>query len=68
MGEKEIVDVKGKKHNWRYELADQLLAAQKANGSWINEASPQWMENDPHLVTGFVLIVLAECGKTENGK
>ncbi|MDR2761899.1 MAG: terpene cyclase/mutase family protein [Planctomycetaceae bacterium] len=68
MDEKEIVDAKGKKHDWKAELTDQLLASQKSDGSWINEASPQWMENDPHLVTGFVLIVLAECEKTNANK
>ncbi|MDR1384316.1 MAG: hypothetical protein LBJ67_10825 [Planctomycetaceae bacterium] len=63
VGDKEIVDTSGKKHVWANELADQLLSYQKADGSWTNEASPQWMENDPNLVTGFVLIVLSECAK-----
>ncbi|MDR2171795.1 MAG: hypothetical protein LBP59_16750 [Planctomycetaceae bacterium] len=68
IGDNEIVDASGKKHDWKAELTDQLIASQKANGSWINEAAPQWMENDPHLVTGFVLLVLAECKSTDANK
>ncbi|MDR0390580.1 MAG: terpene cyclase/mutase family protein [Planctomycetaceae bacterium] len=65
VGEKVIVDGNDKKHDWRSELIDQLLSCQKDDGSWINEAAPQWMENDPHLVTGFVLLVLAECASLD---
>ncbi|MDR1485247.1 MAG: hypothetical protein LBT09_10545 [Planctomycetaceae bacterium] len=68
VGDKEIVDAGGKKHDWRAELIDQLLSYQRDDGAWINTASPQWMENDPHLVTGFVLLVLAECASLDAGK
>lgn len=65
IGDKVIVEPSGKKHDWRVELIDQLLSYQNADGSWINEKSPLWMENDPHLVTGFVLLVLAECASLD---
>jgi squalene-hopene/tetraprenyl-beta-curcumene cyclase len=54
-------DSDGKKHNWRSDLSEQLIAVQQQNGSWINEASSQYMESDPNLVTGYVLLVLAMC-------
>jgi squalene-hopene/tetraprenyl-beta-curcumene cyclase len=57
----EIEDAEGKKHAWKAELSEHLLSKQKEDGSWINDASRQWMENDPNLVTGFVLLVLADC-------
>jgi squalene-hopene/tetraprenyl-beta-curcumene cyclase len=53
--------VDGKKHNWRADLSEHLLSKQQANGSWINEANRQFMENDANLVTGYVLLVLAAC-------
>jgi squalene-hopene/tetraprenyl-beta-curcumene cyclase len=53
--------VDSKKHNWRADLSTHLLSNQKADGSWINEANRQFMENDPNLVTGYALIVLATC-------
>ncbi|MDR1140619.1 MAG: terpene cyclase/mutase family protein [Planctomycetaceae bacterium] len=57
----DITDTSGNKHAWKTELSEELLSKQKENGSWINDASRQWMENDPNLVTGFVLLVLAYC-------
>jgi len=51
----------GKKHNWRADLSMYLLSKQQADGSWINEANRQFMENDANLVTGYVLIILATC-------
>jgi len=54
-------DSSGKKHHWRADLSEQLIAVQQANGSWINAESSQYMENDPNLVTGYVLLALALC-------
>ena len=50
----------GKEHPWRNDLLNALAARQQENGSWVNENS-RWMENDPNLVTGYVLLVLAHC-------
>ncbi|MDR1963948.1 MAG: terpene cyclase/mutase family protein [Planctomycetaceae bacterium] len=57
----EIETADGNKHAWKTELSEELLSKQKENGSWVNDGSRQWMENDPNLVTGFVLLVLAYC-------
>lgn len=55
-----IADDKGVEHDWRAELADHLLSAQKPNGSWVN-TERQWMETDPNLSTAFALLSLAYC-------
>ena len=56
-----LEDSDGKKHNWRTDISEQLIAVQQANGSWINAASRQYMEDDANLVTGYVLLTLALC-------
>jgi squalene-hopene/tetraprenyl-beta-curcumene cyclase len=53
MGEAEFVDGQGRKHNWRNELVTQLLAAQAADGSWVNKDSAMWWQDNPHLVTAW---------------
>jgi squalene-hopene/tetraprenyl-beta-curcumene cyclase len=60
MGKPEFVDDKGVKHDWRRELAAELLSRQKADGSWINGAD-RWMEGDPNLVTAYSLLALSYC-------
>jgi len=56
-----LEDADGKKHNWRADLSEHLISVQKGNGSWVNDVSSQFMENDVNLVTGYVLLVLALC-------
>lgn len=56
----EITDAKGQKHNWRRELAAELIARQNADGSWTN-SNRQWFENDPNLATAFALLALHYC-------
>jgi len=34
------------------------MGTQQADGSWINEGSNRWMENDPILVTAYSLLSL----------
>lgn len=62
LGEAEIVDSDGKKHDWRDELVSHLAKEQKSNGSWVN-ATPRWNEGDPNLATAFALISLSYCEK-----
>lgn len=50
----------GKKHDWRAELVEALAKRQKDDGSWTNSVD-QWMEGDPNLVTGYVLMTLSHC-------
>jgi len=58
----ELEIASGTKHDWRAELVVVLAEKQNEDGSWVNE-NPRWMESDPILVTGFSLMVLADCKK-----
>ncbi len=60
IGEEEIIDQHGVTHRWRSELASELASSQLKNGSWINE-NERWLEGDPNLVTGYVLLTLSYC-------
>jgi squalene-hopene/tetraprenyl-beta-curcumene cyclase len=60
LGVDTLEDNKGVKHDWRAEITAALAKRQKPDGSWVNEAD-QWMEGDPHLVTGYALMALAHC-------
>jgi squalene-hopene/tetraprenyl-beta-curcumene cyclase len=60
IGIDEITTPDGKKHNWRAELLEAIAKRQNADGSWAN-ATDQWMEGDPNLVTGYVLMALSHC-------
>jgi len=51
---------KGDKHFWKQEMLETLARGQQENGSWVN-AELSWMEGDPNLVTGYVLMALADC-------
>jgi len=57
-GEKEFVDSKGQRHNWRNELAERLIALQDADGSWVNHDSNEWWEDKPELATSWSVIAL----------
>jgi squalene-hopene/tetraprenyl-beta-curcumene cyclase len=47
----------GSEVNWRDDLVKKILTLQKPDGSWANE-SGRWMEKDPVLVTGYVVLAL----------
>ena len=53
----EVIDESGKAHDWRADLAAELIERQNANGSWVNKAD-RWYEGDPNLVTAYVLLAL----------
>ncbi len=55
-----VEDSGGVKHDWRNELAAELLKRQRPDGSWINE-NPRWLEGEASLVTGYALLALAYC-------
>jgi hypothetical protein len=63
IGVEEFTDVDGKKHNWRAELRVELATRQREDGSWAN-SEKRWMEGDPNLSTGFALLALSYCKKT----
>jgi len=60
IGEEAIVDAAGTKHHWRQELIDELARRQQPDGSWLN-SNQRWLESDPNLVTGYVLLTLSYC-------
>jgi len=60
MGVDELVDANGKKHDWRAELTAAIEKRQQPNGSFVNKTD-RWMEGDPNLVTGYVLMALSHC-------
>ena len=55
-----VVDEQGQTHDWRKELAEQLIAQQKENGAWFN-ANDRWYEGNPDLGTSFALMSLKYC-------
>lgn len=61
-GQKIVRDGAGKAHDWATDLAGQLVAAQKPDGSWVNSAARFW-EDQPALVSSYSLIALSYCLK-----
>ena len=59
-----IEDANGVKHDWRRELRRELIRRQRDDGSWINEQT-RWLEGEPGLVTGYVLLTLSYCRPAE---
>jgi len=60
IGEEEITDATGAAHKWRQELIAVLAEQQLRDGSWLN-SNVRWLESDPNLVTGYVLLTLSYC-------
>lgn len=57
-GENEIIDAEGNAHNWRNELTAKLAELQDTDGSWVNERSNRWWEDNRDLVTARSVIAL----------
>lgn len=57
-GTKALVTPEGKKIDWKKELALKVMGTQQPDGSWINEGSNRWMEDNPILVTAYSLLSL----------
>ncbi len=60
IGDDHVVGADGTSHDWREELAHQLISKQAADGSWVN-STPRWLEGDPNLVTAYSLLALSYC-------
>lgn len=58
-GEDTITDSKGIKHDWRSELAAQLIKIQNEEGWWQNTNARYW-ENNKVLVTAYCILALEE--------
>lgn len=48
----------GSKVDWKEQLAIELFDTHQPDGSWINEGSSRWWEDDPILVTSYALLAL----------
>ncbi len=62
LGEPVITDANGKEHRWAAELAAELMARQRPDGSWVNEVD-RWWEGDPVLVTAYAVQTLSICAR-----
>ena len=60
VGEDRIIGSDEKSHDWRAELAAELISRQQPDGSWVNN-NTRWLEGDPNLVTGYSLLSLSYC-------
>jgi squalene-hopene/tetraprenyl-beta-curcumene cyclase len=49
----------GVRHDWRLELVDALVHAQRPDGSWINDQD-RWMEGEADLVTAYAVLAIEE--------
>ena len=52
-----ITTADGKQRNWENDMVEAIVARQKKDGSWLNEAD-RWNEGDPNLVTAYALTAL----------
>jgi squalene-hopene/tetraprenyl-beta-curcumene cyclase len=57
-GEPVITDKQGQKHDWRAELIAKAGQLQRSDGSWVGEK--RWMEDNPVLVTAYVVLALQQ--------
>jgi len=48
----------GSSVDWRKQLAIKLFDLQQEDGSWLNEGSSRWWENDRALVTAYAILAL----------
>ncbi|MSR70017.1 MAG: hypothetical protein EXS17_06710 [Phycisphaerales bacterium] len=62
-GQDQVIDGKGTSHAWRDELVATLIARQRSDGSWVNEAS-RWEEGDADLCTAYCVLALEEAIKS----
>jgi squalene-hopene/tetraprenyl-beta-curcumene cyclase len=67
LGQEVFEDEDGVKHEWRKELAAELVARQQPDGSWLN-ANGRWLEGDANLVTGYALLTLSYCHPLKGSK
>ena len=57
-GEPTLHTEAGKAVDWRVALIDKAAELQNADGSWVG--APKYMENNPVLVTSYVLLALQD--------
>ena len=64
IGDEKLEDSSGKEHDWRQDLLKTLVTLQREDGSWAN-ANRRWLENDPNLVTAYVLLAMGHAQDAE---
>jgi squalene-hopene/tetraprenyl-beta-curcumene cyclase len=60
LGQDQITDADGTKHDWRQELTAALAAQQREDGAWVNK-NGRFLESDANLVTAYALLALSHC-------
>ena len=60
LGEREVVDAAGVKHDWRAELVAELARRQQPDGTWAN-SNKAFLESSPELATAFAVLALGYC-------
>lgn len=55
---KELTLPDGKKVDWRNDLALKVMSLQNTDGSWDNDESNRWMEDDLTLATSYMILTL----------
>jgi squalene-hopene/tetraprenyl-beta-curcumene cyclase len=61
LGQDKIVDGDGVEHDWKKELAAEILSRQQEDGSWVNTDKDRWFEGMPVLATSYALTALSYC-------
>ncbi len=56
-----VTDEKGAPRAWQKDLATQVVALQRPDGSWTNDRNGRWWENAPVLATPMALLALDSC-------
>lgn len=60
VGDAEVVDAAGVRHDWKAELVAELKKRQKPDGTWAND-NQAFMETTPELATAFAVLALGYC-------
>lgn len=67
----DVVKTKGDQSEevvWREQLREQLAAAQREDGSWLNEKNGRWWEDQPVMCTVYALLALEDCQEEASRK
>ena len=63
-GTKELVTPEGNQIDWKKDLALKIMSLQGQDGSWINQESNRWMEDDTTMVTAYGMLTLQHIYRT----
>ncbi|MEC8826539.1 MAG: cycloartenol synthase [Verrucomicrobiota bacterium] len=63
-GTKELVTPEGNQIDWKKDLALKIMSLQGQDGSWFNQESNRWMEDDTTMVTAYGMLTLQHIYRT----